>query len=85
MGRHSTLTPQIAAHLVAAVRTGANVVNAARASGVAPSTVYAWLQRGQRAPRSEFGALRRALVDAERTARRIRIHAIDAASQEMSA
>lgn len=81
MSRALSLTPQIAAQLVAAVRTGACLVDAARSVGLAPSTAYDWLTRGAKRPRSEFGELRRAVLAARTHATRVRRAAVARATR----
>lgn len=45
MGRPSALTPEVGKTILRAIREGADRGAAARAAGVAPSTLRGWLQR----------------------------------------
>jgi hypothetical protein len=47
-GRHTKLTEQMAARIVANLRQSGNLENAAGREGVSRSTVYDWMRRGQR-------------------------------------
>ncbi|HEY4897587.1 MAG TPA: transposase [Solirubrobacteraceae bacterium] len=46
MARPTKLTPELQERIIKAVRAGNYAEAAARASGIAPSTYYRWLQRG---------------------------------------
>lgn len=46
MARPTKLTPELQERILKAVRAGNYAEAAARASGIAPSTYYRWLQRG---------------------------------------
>jgi hypothetical protein len=81
MGRPDKLTDERAQTIVDAVRRGVPRETAARLAGVAPSTLFLWLSKGQQAASgrySEFSeAVDRAAAEAEETA----IEAIRQAAQ----
>ncbi|MSO41848.1 MAG: hypothetical protein EXQ70_08180 [Solirubrobacterales bacterium] len=46
-GRPTKLTPALRGSIVDSIREGSFLEPAARAAGIAPSTLYAWLERGE--------------------------------------
>ena len=50
MARPTKLTPQRSERILRAMRAGNYLEAAARSAGVHPSTVYRWLERGERDP-----------------------------------
>ena len=68
MARPTKLTPKVREHIVESIRAGAYAEQAAHAAGIAPSTYYDWLRRGEAGERpfSEFSdALRAGEAEAE--------------------
>jgi hypothetical protein len=56
MARPTKLTPKVRDAILASIEAGAYAEQAARAAGIAPSTYYSWVERGEarEAPFSEF-------------------------------
>ncbi len=68
MARPTKLTPEVRERIVGSIRAGAYAEQAARAAGIAPSTYYDWLRRGEAGEPtfSEFSeALRAGEAEAE--------------------
>jgi len=68
VARPTKLTPKVRERIVESIRAGAYAEQAARAAGIAPSTYYDWLRRGEAGeqPFSEFSeALRAGEAEAE--------------------
>jgi len=68
VARPTKLTPKVRERIVESIRAGAYAEQAARAAGIAPSTYYGWLRRGEAGEPtfSEFSeALRAGEAEAE--------------------
>jgi Transposase len=69
VARPTKLTPKAKERIIQSIRAGNHVEPACRAAGIAPSTFYSWLARGEREPAGIYGAfceeLRLAEAEAE--------------------
>lgn len=81
MARPTKLTPETQERILKAVRAGNYAEASARSAGIAPSTLYRWLERGsletEGAHREFHDAVRRAEAEAE-------VHAVAVVRRAMS-
>ncbi len=81
MARPTKLTPETQERILKAVRAGNYAEAAARSAGIAPSTLYRWLERGSQETegthREFHDAVRRAEAEAE-------VHAVAVVRRAMS-
>ena len=73
MARPTKLTDELQERILKAVRAGNYAEAAARASGIAPSTYYRWLQRGSLEEKGAYREFSEALRQAEAEAE---VHAV---------
>lgn len=79
MARPTKLTPDVRDRVATMIRSGAYAEQAARAAGIAPSTYYSWLERGEGGERP-FSEFSEAVKTAEAQAEQQRVeHIQDAA------
>jgi hypothetical protein len=82
MGRPTKLTPSCQDRIIQALRAGNHREPAARAAGIAPSTFYAWLERGAAdPPDSPYAGFAEAVQRAEAEAE---VYAVAVIRQAMS-
>ena len=68
VGRPSLLTPEVQDTIVKAILLGNYREVAAGIAGVSPFTFARWMRLGKADPESNYGKLRQAVLEAERTA-----------------
>jgi hypothetical protein len=73
MARPTKLTPQVRDRILQGVRAGNHVEPSARAAGIAPSTYYSWLARGER---EAVGIYRVFLEEVRRAEAEAEVHAV---------
>lgn len=73
MARPTKLTDKVKDRIIQSIRAGNHVEPACRSAGIAPSTYYSWLARGEREPEGIYGAFTEELRLAEAKAE---VHAV---------
>ncbi len=80
MARPTKLTPDVRDRIATMIRSGAYAEQAARAAGIAPSTYYSWLERGESGERP-FSEFSETIKTAEAKAEQQRVECIQDAAE----
>jgi transposase len=81
VARPTKLTPETRDRILQALRAGNHAEAACRAAGIATSTSYSWLDRGEREPDALYGAFAEAVRRAEAEAE---VHAVAVVRRAMA-
>jgi transposase len=81
VARPTKLTPAVQERVLQAIRAGNYAEVACRAAGIAPSTYYRWLERGEREPDGSYARFAEAVRLAEAEAE---VHAVALVRRAMS-
>lgn len=81
-GRPTSLTPGVQRVIVRHVKSGSYVETAAAAAGVCKDTLYEWLKRGAKEPRSVYGEFSDAVQRAQAQAEVDAVRTIDQAGKD---
>jgi len=80
MARPTKLTPDVRDRIATMIRAGAYAEQAARAAGIAPSTHYSWMERGENGERP-FSEFSETIKTAEAKAEQQRVECIQDAAE----